>query len=252
MPSSCLGVGCCVGSYTRCCRHVKESHRKTTKLAGSTRRHDFPIPIDFPTACIPVVLSYLFAYSHNLTHSCISSHPILPYCPQAPKNPTSNQTRPAFPAPQTRHPRVSANSLRRLPARCRMSRRGTNPAEASGRSTQIHASNRPHHLPCASAAGPLKCASGQLLKFPAPTRGAWARRRFAMRRRHRQGSRHVMVRPVARIPGESGQTGRGKNPQARRRIAQDGWQITQAAGQTGRHAGDWVRSFHFSTFSGIS
>ena len=150
MPSSCLGVGCCVGSYTRCCRHVKESHRKTTKLAGSTRRHDFPIPIDFPTACIPVVLSYLFAYSHNLIHSCISSHPILPHCPQAPKNPTSNQARPAFPVPQTRHPPVYTNSLRRLPARCRMSRRGTNPAEASGRSTQIHASNRPHHLPCAS------------------------------------------------------------------------------------------------------
>ena len=104
MPSSCLGVGCCVGSYTRCCRHVKESHRKTTKLAGSTRRHDFPIPIDFPTACIPVVLSYLFAYSHNLTHSCISSHPILPYCPQAPKNPTSNQARPASGLSRSTHP----------------------------------------------------------------------------------------------------------------------------------------------------
>ena len=55
-----------------------------------------------------------------------------------------------------------------------------------------------------------------------PTRsnpwGAWARRRLAMRRRRRQGSRHVMVRPAARIPGESGQTGPGKNPQTRRRI----------------------------------
>ena len=34
--------------------------------------------------------------------------------------------------------------------------------------------------------------------------------------------------PAARIPGEPGQAGPGKNPQARRRIAQDGWQITQA------------------------
>ena len=126
MPSSCLEVGCCVGRYTRCCRHVKENHRKTTKLAGPTHHHDFPIPIDFLTACIPVVLSYLFAYSHNIIHSYTSSHPILPYCPQAPKNPTSNQARPAFPPPQTRHPRVSANSLRRLPARCRMSGRSIN------------------------------------------------------------------------------------------------------------------------------
>ena len=58
-----------------------------------------------------------------------------------------------------------------------------------------------------------------LLKYPG---GAWARRRLAMRRRRRQGSRHVMVRPVARIPKESGQTRPGKNPQTRRRIAQDG------------------------------
>ena len=131
MLSSCLEVGCCVGSYTRCCRYVKESHRKTTKLAGPTHRHDFPIPIDFLTACIPVVLSYLFAYSHNLIHSYTSSHPILPYRPQAPKNPTSNQARPAFPAPQTRHPQASTNSLRRLPARYRMPGRGTKSAETS-------------------------------------------------------------------------------------------------------------------------
>ena len=34
--------------------------------------------------------------------------------------------------------------------------------------------------------------------------------------------------PAARIPGEPGQAEPGKNPQTRRRIAQDGWQITQA------------------------
>ena len=50
-----------------------------------------------------------------------------PYNHQAPKIPTLIPTRPAFPAPQIRHPRVSANSLRRLPARYRMSRRSTNP-----------------------------------------------------------------------------------------------------------------------------
>ena len=99
----------------------------------------FRSPIDFLTACIPVVLSYLFAYSHNIIHSYTSSHPILPYCPQAPKNPTSNQARPAFPAPQIKHPRVSANSLRRLPARYRMSRRGTSPTRpASGLSRSTH------------------------------------------------------------------------------------------------------------------
>ena len=83
----------------------KKSHRKTTKLAGPTHRHDFPIPIDFLTACIPVVLSYLFAYSHNLIHFYISSHPVPPYRPQAPKNPTPNQARPAFSAPQMSAPR---------------------------------------------------------------------------------------------------------------------------------------------------
>ena len=91
-----------------------------------------------------------------------------PYNLQAPKIPTLISTRPAFPAPQTRHPQVSTNSLRRLPARYRMSRRGTNPPRPAtglrkpptdsvtqvhcqrGRSTQTCASNRSHHLPCAS------------------------------------------------------------------------------------------------------
>ena len=170
MPSSCLGVECCVGSYTRCCRHVKESHRKTTKLAGPTHCHDFPIHIDFLTACIPVVLSYLFAYSHNLTHSYTSSHPILPYRPQAPKNPTSNQARPAFPAPQTKHPQIPTNSLRRLPARCRMSGRGISPP---GPAFGLRGSTHPTRL----------------LKFPVQRLGGMGvrvRRRFAMRRRRRR------------------------------------------------------------------
>ena len=127
MLSSCLEVGCCVGRYTRCCRHVKEKHRKTTKPAGPTHHHDFQISADFPTTSIPVVLSYLFAYSHNLIHSYISSHPILPYRPQAPKNPTPNQTRLALRSRKFTRQFCSTNSLRRLPARCRMSRRGTNP-----------------------------------------------------------------------------------------------------------------------------
>ena len=129
-----------------------QSHRKT-KLAGPTHRHDFPIPIDFPTACIPVVLSYLFAYSHNLMHSYISSHPMPPYRPQAPKNPTSNQARPAFPAPQTRHPPVSTNSLRRLLARYRMSRRDIKSAEISGRLTQTYAFYQLTQIPCAGEGG---------------------------------------------------------------------------------------------------
>ena len=196
MPSSCLGVGCCVGSYTRCCRHVKESRRKTTKLAGSTHRHGFPIPIDFPTACIPVVLSYLFAYSHNLTHSCISSHPILPYRPQAPKNPTSNQARPAFPAPQTRHPRVSANSLRRLPARYRMSRRDIKSAETNDRLTRIHASDQLTQILCADEGG-MDMAS-----LRDATTGA-------LRSSRPEGLR---LRPRAWIPEESGQVGFNKSP----------------------------------------
>ena len=48
-----------------------------------------------------------------------------PYSHQAPKIPPLVSTRPAFPTPQIRHPRVSVNSLRRLLARYRMSRRGT-------------------------------------------------------------------------------------------------------------------------------
>ena len=162
---------------------VKQQSSQSPRTAVTFRS-----PIDFPTACIPVVLSYLFAYSHNLIHSYISSHPILPYRPQAPKNPTSNQARPAFPAPQTRHPPVFTNSLRRLPARYRMSRRSTNPtrpatglrgfpatkgaalamrcttctatssghipAETSVRLEQIYAPNPPTQMPCGCVTPP--------------------------------------------------------------------------------------------------
>ena len=54
------------------------------------------------------------------------------------KNPTPISTRPAFPAPQIRHPQVSTNSLRRLLERYRMSGRGIGPprpAAGSPRST---------------------------------------------------------------------------------------------------------------------
>ena len=61
------------------------------------------------------------------------------YNHQTPKIPTLVSTRPAFPAQQTRHPRVSTNSLRRLPARYRMSRRGTNPTRpAAGPPRSTH------------------------------------------------------------------------------------------------------------------
>ena len=58
--------------------------------------------------------------------------------------------------------------------------------------------------------------------------GAWVRRRFAMRRRRRQGSRHVMVRPVARIPGESGPDRIRQNPAGAAPDPQDERRITQA------------------------
>ena len=66
------------------------------------------------------------------------------------------------------------------------------------------------------------------LKFTAPTRGAWVRRRLATRRRRRSRSLHSSrpegrrLRPRAWIPEESGQVGLDKSPQTRRRIAQDG------------------------------
>ncbi len=90
-------------------------------------------------------------------------------------------------------------------------------------------------IPPRPAAGPLKpTRPTSLLKFSAPAGGgAWARHRLAMRRRRRSGAR-VQAGPKAGacgpgawIPGEPGQAEPGKNPQARRRIARDGWQITR-------------------------
>ena len=75
----------------------------------------------------------------------------LPYNRQALKIPTLVSTRPAFPAPQIRHPQVSTNSLRRLLARYRMSRRSIIPPRPA---TGLHKPTRP--------AG--------LLKFPASER----------------------------------------------------------------------------------
>ena len=136
--------------------------------------------------CFPA--PYARSASHTQTAPSISSpHPsarlspyagaVLPYVftasphsHQASKIPTLVSARPAFPAPQIRHPQVSTNSLRRLLVRYHMSRRGTNPP-------------RP-------AAGPLKCASDQLTQIHCADEGAWARHRFAMRRRRRSGGLH--------------------------------------------------------------
>ena len=88
------------------------------------------------------------------TLSYVSADP--PYSHQAPKNPTLVSTRPAFPAPQIKHPRVSANSLCLLPARYRMSRRGTSPPRpAAGLRKPTHSTNS--------------------LKFPGPTTGGHGR-----------------------------------------------------------------------------
>ena len=76
-----------------------------------------------------------------------------PYNRQALKIPTLVSTRPAFPAPQTRHPQASTNSLRRLPARCRMSGRGIKSAETSDRLAQIYAPDRLTQIHCANEGG---------------------------------------------------------------------------------------------------
>ena len=73
-----------------------------------------------------------------------------PYSHQAPKTQLQFQRDQRFPAPQTRHPRVSTNSLRRLPARCRMSGRGIKSAETSDRLTQTYASGQLTQIPCAN------------------------------------------------------------------------------------------------------
>ena len=73
------------------------------------------------------------------------------YCPQAPKISTLVSIRPAFPAPQIPNQPGPTNS-------------------PTPRARPWHAQANPPR----PADGPLKCASDQPLKFPAPTRGAWA------------------------------------------------------------------------------
>ena len=149
--------------------------------------------------CFPA--PYARSASHTQTAPSISSpHPsarlspyagaVLPYVftasphsHQASKIPTLVSARPAFPAPQIRHPPVSTNSLRRLLVRYHMSRRSTNPPRpASGHG----AASR-----CDDDGGPAF-----------------------------KSARRPALRPRARIPEESGQVGFNKSPQARRRIAQ--------------------------------
>ena len=113
-------------------------------FAGSCTQAAFPYGIADSTCnstatCFPI----RFSGSPQAGHLLIRFSTAPPYNRQAPKIPTLVSTRPAFPAPQTRHPSVSTNSLRRLPARYRMSRRGTKPAETSARSTQMRI--RPTH-----------------------------------------------------------------------------------------------------------
>ena len=123
---------------------------------------------------------------------------------QAPKIPTLVSMRPAFPAPQTRHPRVSANSLRRLLARYRMSRRGTNPPRpATGLLKPTHPAGFPQ-IPCAN--------DGEAGV------GAW--RRLATRRRRRSGGLHSSP-PEGRLVQRGGADPRG---------AGAGWTRQKSAG----------------------
>ena len=89
------------------------------------------------------------------------------------------------------------------------------PAETSAAGLRKPGANRSPQTPCG-------CDGVQ----PADGVNAW--RRFATRRRSGapRSSRHLWPREW--IPEESGQAGLDKSPQTRRRIAQDGWQITQA------------------------
>ena len=84
----------------------------------------------------------------------------------------------------------------------------------------------------APASGPLKCAPGQLTQVYCADEGGMgmpsphdATTTGAPRPSRPEGG---LLRPRAWIPEESGQAGLGKSPQTRRRIARDGWQITQA------------------------
>ena len=114
---------------------------------------------------------HIWDYCIRATFPYVSAAP--PYNRQALKIPTLVSTRPAFPAPQTRHPRVFTNSLRRLPTRCRMSGRGIKSAETSDRLAQIYAPDRLTQIPCAGEGG-MGTASAT-----------------TPRRRRRQGGQHL-------------------------------------------------------------
>ena len=96
-------------------------------------------------------------------------------------------------------------------------RAGHRPAETSGRSTQTCASNRPHHLPCASGRStqmrirPTHSNSLRRRGGMAPLRDATTT--GAPRSSSPEGRR---LRPRAWIPEESGQVGLDKSPQVRR------------------------------------
>ena len=102
-------------------------------------------------------IPYACADPHRFSWLTIHFHGPYIQLPSS-KNPTPISAKPAFPASQTRHPQASANSLRRLLARYRMSRRGTNPpGPATGSRRSTHQSG--------------------LLKFHGPTTGGHGRLR---------------------------------------------------------------------------
>ena len=199
----------------------------------------FPIQAGGPHTQAAPSMSAVFTHPHGFPHMPEPFSHTFPRLPQSPyacadphrfsqfpirfrgshiqspgsKNLTLIPTRPAFPAPQIRHPPVSANSLRRLPARYRMSRRNTIPPR-----------------PAAGLRKPTRPANS--LKFPAPTRGVW--RRFATRRRRRSGDLHSSP-PERRLlrrgsPGNRSRLGSTK-------VRRCGVRATGSAGRMTDHAG---------------
>ena len=166
----------------RYCQKHKVHRSHSTTIFLIFMGFPFPIQVGGPHTQAAPSMSAVFTHPHGFPHMPEPFSHMFPRLPQSPyacadphrfsqfpirfrgshiqspgsKNLTLIPTRPALPAPQTRHPWVSTNSLRRLPARYRMSRRNTNPP-------------RP-------AAGSLKpTRPTDLLKLPAPTGGgAWA------------------------------------------------------------------------------
>ena len=165
----------------------------------------FPIQAGGPHTQAAPSMSAVFTHPHGFPHTPEPFSHTFPRLPQSPyacadphrfsqfpirfrgshiqspssKNLTLIPTRPAFLAPQTRHLPVSTNSLRRLPARCRMSWWGIKSAETSDRLAQIYAPDRLTQIHCANDEGGM---------------GIRARHRFAMRRRQRRRCVGVDVR----------------------------------------------------------